>query len=85
MEIDRTRTGARPRPGAGLRNHLPPLPEASVTSPRPESRKRFRARLADSVREPLDQGGRTWTSIQGPYPDRVIVCVRSRPALNGPW
>ncbi|ALC23524.1 hypothetical protein SPRI_5218 [Streptomyces pristinaespiralis] len=56
-----------------------------MTSPRPESRKRFRARLADSVREPLDQGGRTWTSIQGPYPDRVIVCVRSRPALNGPW
>ncbi|MFJ9564835.1 hypothetical protein ACIRQQ_32975 [Streptomyces fuscichromogenes] len=53
--------------------------------PRPESQEQFRARLADSVRGPLDQGGQTWTSIQGTYPDRVIVCVHSRPALNGPW
>ncbi|MCF4138080.1 hypothetical protein L1856_17165 [Streptomyces sp. Tue 6430] len=53
--------------------------------PGPNPKSSFRARLADSVREPPDQGGQTWTSIQGTYPDGVIVCVHSRPALNGSW
>ncbi|MEE1764409.1 NUDIX domain-containing protein [Streptomyces sp. SP18BB07] len=55
------------------------LPEASVMSPNPlpESQEQLRARLADSVRELLDQDGRTWTCIEGTYPDRVIVSVHA--------
>ncbi|MER6109372.1 NUDIX domain-containing protein [Streptomyces hirsutus] len=47
------------------------------SSPLPESYEQFRARLADSVRELLDQDGQTWTCIEGTYPDRVIVSVHS--------
>ncbi|WP_411147381.1 NUDIX domain-containing protein [Streptomyces sp. A30] len=56
-----------------------PFTEASVMSPSPlpESQEQFRARLADSVREFLDQDGQTWTCIEGTYPDRVIVSVHS--------
>ncbi|MEU1273526.1 NUDIX domain-containing protein [Streptomyces sp. NPDC005799] len=53
--------------------------EASVMSSMhlPESQEQFRARLADTVRELLDQDGSTWTCIEGTYPDRVIVSVHS--------
>ncbi|MEV8344557.1 NUDIX domain-containing protein [Streptomyces niveus] len=53
--------------------------EAPVMSPKPlpESQEQFRARLADAVRELLDQDGGTWTCVEGTYPDRVIVSVHS--------
>ncbi|MCX5182644.1 NUDIX domain-containing protein [Streptomyces sp. NBC_00268] len=53
--------------------------EAPVMSPKPlpESQEQFRSRLADTVRELLDQDGGTWTCIEGTYPDRVIVSVHS--------
>ncbi|GHH22033.1 NUDIX domain-containing protein [Streptomyces lanatus] len=53
--------------------------EAPEMSPKPlpESQEQFRARLADAVRELLDQDGGTWTCIEGTYPDRVIVSVHS--------
>ncbi|WP_454315415.1 NUDIX domain-containing protein [Streptomyces phaeoluteigriseus] len=53
--------------------------EAPVMSPKPlpESQEQFRTRLADAVRELLDQDGSTWTCIEGTYPDRVIVTVHS--------
>lgn len=53
--------------------------DASVMSskPLPESQEQFRSRLADTVRELLDQDGGTWTCIEGTYPDRVIVSVHS--------
>ncbi|MER6616277.1 NUDIX domain-containing protein [Streptomyces xantholiticus] len=57
-----------------------PIPtEALVMSPKPlpESQEQFRSRLADTVRELLDQDGGTWTCIEGTYPDRVIVSVHS--------
>ncbi|MEU9355004.1 NUDIX domain-containing protein [Streptomyces griseoloalbus] len=51
--------------------------EALAMSPKPlpESQEQFRSRLADTVRELLDQDGSTWTCIEGTYPDRVIVSV----------
>ncbi|WP_180989475.1 NUDIX domain-containing protein [Streptomyces cahuitamycinicus] len=55
--------------------HLEAL--AMSPNPLPESQEQFRARLADSVRELLDQDGQTWTCIEGTYPDRVIVSVHS--------
>ncbi|MFD3311758.1 NUDIX domain-containing protein [Streptomyces sp. NPDC058656] len=53
--------------------------EALAMSPQPlpESQEQFRTRLGDAVRELLDQGGDSWTSIEGTYPDRVIVSVNS--------
>ncbi|MFF9901240.1 NUDIX domain-containing protein [Streptomyces longispororuber] len=53
--------------------------EASVMSPGPlpESQEQIRARLADKVRELLDQSGSSWTCVEGTYPDRVIVSVHS--------
>ncbi|MFM9634483.1 MULTISPECIES: NUDIX domain-containing protein [Streptomyces] len=48
-----------------------------MSSPLPESQEQFRARLADAVRELLDQDGNTWTCIEGTYPDRVIVTMHS--------
>ncbi|MFI7415365.1 NUDIX domain-containing protein [Streptomyces sp. NPDC049627] len=57
-----------------------PVPlEVSTMSPKPlpESQEQFRARLADAVRELLDQDGGTWTCIEGTYPDRVIVSVHT--------
>ncbi|MFD9394151.1 NUDIX domain-containing protein [Streptomyces sp. NPDC060000] len=58
---------------------IPAPLEASVMSstPLPESQEQFRARLADAVRELLDQDGGTWTCIEGTYPDRVIVSMHS--------
>ncbi|MFI8206730.1 NUDIX domain-containing protein [Streptomyces sp. NPDC085937] len=52
--------------------------EALTMSPNaalPESQEQFRGRLADKIRELLDQDGGTWTCIEGTYPDRVIVSV----------
>jgi HK97 family phage prohead protease len=70
---------------AEAKSRLSPLPEASVTSPNPlpESQEQFRARLADSVRELLDQDGQTWTCIEGTYPDRVIVSMHSEDPGRG--
>ncbi|QFG13244.1 hydrolase [Streptomyces phage Gilgamesh] len=53
--------------------------EALAMSPKPlpESQEQFRSRLADTVRELLDQDGNTWTCIEGTYPERVIVSVHS--------
>ncbi|MFE4581016.1 NUDIX domain-containing protein [Streptomyces chartreusis] len=48
-----------------------------LPKPLPESQEQFRARLADAVRELLDQDGGTWTCIEGTYPDRVIVSVHT--------
>ncbi|SEE84414.1 ADP-ribose pyrophosphatase YjhB, NUDIX family [Streptomyces sp. 2131.1] len=63
---------------AEAKSHSAPL-EAPVMSPKtlPESQEQFRARLADAVRELLDQDGNTWTCIEGTYPDRVIVSVHT--------
>ncbi|MFD9190407.1 NUDIX domain-containing protein [Streptomyces phaeochromogenes] len=47
------------------------------SAPLPESQEQFRARLADAVRELLDQDGGTWICIEGTYPDRVIVSTHS--------
>ncbi|MFE7072569.1 NUDIX domain-containing protein [Streptomyces sp. NPDC057620] len=52
---------------------IPMKPSATL----PESQEQFRARLADSVRELLDQDGGTWTCIEGTYPDRVIVSTHT--------
>lgn len=55
-----------------------PLEAPMMSSkPLPESQEQFRARLADAVRELLDQDGNTWTCIEGTYPDRVIVTMHS--------
>ncbi|MEU5748230.1 NUDIX domain-containing protein [Streptomyces sp. NPDC047726] len=56
-----------------------PTMEDSVTFPQPlpESQEQFRNRLGDKVRELLDQGGDSWTCIEGTYPDRVIVSVHT--------
>lgn len=69
---------------AEAKSRLTSLPEASVMSPSPlpESQEQFRARLADSVRELLDQDGETWTCIEGTYPDRVIVSMHSEDPGN---
>ncbi|MFJ4084884.1 NUDIX domain-containing protein [Streptomyces iakyrus] len=58
---------------------IPAPLEVSTMSPKPlpESQEQFRARLADAVRELLDQDGGTWTCIEGTYPDRVIVSVHT--------
>ncbi|MGW4086964.1 NUDIX domain-containing protein [Streptomyces sp. NPDC004822] len=50
---------------------------AMLPKPLPESQEQFRARLADAVRELLDQDGGTWTCVEGTYPDRVIVSVHT--------
>ncbi|MGY4934921.1 NUDIX domain-containing protein [Streptomyces sp. 900116325] len=50
---------------------------AMSPNPLPESQEQFRSRLADNVRELLDQDGGTWSCIEGTYPDRVIVSVHS--------
>ncbi|MGY1502912.1 NUDIX domain-containing protein [Streptomyces sp. QTS52] len=47
------------------------------SAPLTESQEQFRSRLADAVRELLDQDGGTWTCIEGTYPDRVIVSTHS--------
>ncbi|MGP4046824.1 NUDIX domain-containing protein [Streptomyces sp. 2A115] len=64
---------------AEAKSRIPAPLEAPVMSPKPlpESQEQFRARLADTVRELLDQDGGTWTCIEGTYPDRVIVSVHS--------
>ncbi|WP_326724667.1 NUDIX domain-containing protein [Streptomyces sp. NBC_00243] len=64
---------------AEAKSRLTPLSEVSAMSPKPlpESQEQFRTRLADSVRELLDQGGDTWTCIEGTYPDHVIVSVHT--------
>lgn len=64
------------------KSYLPTATEASVmsTKPLPESQEQFRNRLGDKVRELLDQGGESWTCIEGTYPDRVIVSVHSEDA-----
>lgn len=58
---------------------IPAPLEASAMSPTPlpESQEQFRTRLAEAVRELLDQDGGTWTCIEGTYPDRVIVSMHS--------
>lgn len=64
---------------AEAKSRIPAPLEAPVMSskPLPESQEQFRARLADTVRELLDQDGGTWTCIEGTYPDRVIVSAHS--------
>lgn len=83
QDSDRS-TGPAPQPSS-VTPTAPPGSFCDVPPPQPESQEQFRARLADSVPEPLDQDGQTWTSVEGTYPDRVIVFAHSRPALNGPW
>ncbi|MFE6185472.1 NUDIX domain-containing protein [Streptomyces sp. NPDC056465] len=62
------------------KSHFPaPTMENSVAFPQPlpESQEQFRNRLGEKVRELLDQGGDSWTCIEGTYPDRVIVSVHT--------
>ncbi|MFE2181355.1 NUDIX domain-containing protein [Streptomyces sp. NPDC059455] len=61
------------------KSRVPTPLEAPVMSPTPlpESQEQFRSRLADTVRELLDQDGGTWTYVEGTYPDHVIVSVHS--------